>query len=181
MSNLQSTPNPANRFSARTQVLEAICELYEQEQAVTSESIERATGLKRVTIADCLKFLKDRGDIYTLERGVYRPTIKHPPARPVSRTTLPDGTVKLEVGDEMLTLTPRESRMVAEAMGGSAAVLVAIESSNQVAEVLSLMRHIAASDLARVAQQRESAIPQKDARLVPVVCADREAGVGNVA
>ncbi|MCH2003995.1 hypothetical protein MKX22_00985 [Acinetobacter ursingii] len=50
------------------------------------------------------------------------PAPKHRPARLMSKMVLPDGTVKIEIGDdEILTLTPREARhlgnlMVAEAM-----------------------------------------------------------------
>lgn len=139
-----SSANEVDRISSRVLVLEAIVDLYDQSLTVTSSAIARVTGLKPVTIADCIKELKERGDIWAPERGVYRPVVKHPPARAVSRTTLPDGTVKLEVGDDVLTLTPRESRMVAEAMGGSAALLVAIESANQMAEVVTLARRIVA-------------------------------------
>lgn len=139
-----SNANEVDRISSRVLVMDAIKDLYDQEIPVTSPAIIRATGLKPVTVADCIKTLKERGEIWTPERGIYRPVLKHPPARAVSRTTLPDGTVKLEVGDEILTLTPRESRMVAEAMGGSAALLVAIESANQMAEVVTLARRIVA-------------------------------------
>lgn len=149
---MESTPKPTVResdpISSRVQVLEAIRDLYDQEVPVTTAVILRVTGLKSHIVHDCIKFLKERGEIWSPERGVYRPVVKHPPARAVSRTTLPDGTVKLEVGDEVLTLTPRESRMLAEAMGGSAALLVAIESANQMTEVANLVRRIAGVDVA---------------------------------
>lgn len=150
-------PMPTGRLSSRVQVLDAVCELYDQELPVTTAAIMRATGLKPVTVADCIKELKERGEIWTPERGVYRPVMKHPPARAVSRTTLPDGSVKLEVGDDVLTLTPRESRMVGEAMGGSAAMLVAIESANQMAEVVNLARRIVASDQSRAVRASHDA------------------------
>lgn len=143
-----SDTKDADRISSRVLVMDAIKDLYDQEIPVTSPAIMRVTGLKPVTVADCIKELKERGEIWAPERGVYRPVLKHPPARAVSRTTLPDGTVKLEVGDEILTLTPRESRMVAEAMGGSAALLVAIESANQMAEFADMARRAITSQSA---------------------------------
>lgn len=151
------TVRESDPISSRVQVLEAIRDLYDQEIPVNSPAIARVTGLKPVTIADCIKELKERDEIWAPERGVYRPVVKHPPARAVSRTTLPDGTVKLEVGDDVLTLTPRESRMVAEAMGGSAAMLVAIESANQMAEVVNLARRIVASDQSRAVRASHDA------------------------
>ena len=45
------------------------------------------------------------------------PAVKHTPARPMSKTVIPDGSVKLEIGDDILTLTPREDRMLANLMG----------------------------------------------------------------
>lgn len=126
-------------ISSRVLVLEAVQELYCQEISITTSMLMRVTGLRHVTVADCIKALKERGEIWSPARGVYLPVMKHPPARAVSRTALPDGTVKLEVGDDVLTLTPRESRMVAEAMGGTNTLIAAIESLNQIAEVASLI------------------------------------------
>jgi len=147
----------ADSISSRVQVLEVIRDLYDQELPVTTSAIMRATGLKHVTVTDCVKELRERGDIWAPERGVYRPVIKHPPARAVSRTTLPDGTVKLEVGDEVLTLTPRESRLVAEAMGGTAAMLVAIESASQMAEMVVLARRIVSGESQKAANAQRRA------------------------
>lgn len=144
-------------ISSRVQVLEVLRDLYDQELPVTTPAIIRVTGLKHVTVTDCLKELKERGEIWCPERGVYRPVVKHPPSRAVSRTTLPDGTVKLEVGDEMLTLTPRESRLVAEAMGGTAAMLVAIESASQMAEMVNLARRIVAGESQKAANAQRRA------------------------
>ena len=128
--------------SSRVQVLEAIRELHDQERVVTTPALIRVTGLKTVTVSDCLKELKERDEIYSPDRGVYLPKIEHPPSRAVSRTNLPDGRVKLEVGDEVLMLTPRESRSVGEIMGGSAAVLASIEAAHQITEVASLARRL---------------------------------------
>lgn len=128
--------------SSRVRVLEAIQEMHSQDLPITTPSLMRVTGLRHVTVSDCLKALRERGKIWSPERGIYRPVLKHPPARAVSRTSLPDGTVKLEVGDDVLTLTPRESRMVAEVMGGTSTLIAAIESVNQMAEVASLIQRV---------------------------------------
>ncbi|QIL80995.1 hypothetical protein G7047_14640 [Diaphorobacter sp. HDW4A] len=139
--------------SSRVQVLEAVRELHDQERVVTTPALMRVTGLKQVTVSDCLKELKDRGEIWSPERGVYLPKYEHPPSRAVSRTNLPNGSVKLEVGDVVLELTPRESRSVGEIMGGSAAVLAAIEAAHQITEVASLAR--------RIVNKSEAERPQK--------------------
>ena len=62
---------------------------------------------------ECLKRLADDELIYRLCSGVYAPTIQHPPQRTIYKAILPDGTVKLEVGDDhILTLTPKEARIL---------------------------------------------------------------------
>ena len=69
-----------------------------------------------------------------VQRGVYVPVVQHPEARLVSLTVLPDGTVKLEIGDDhVLTLTPREARSVGVTLGGLAAQAASIEAGHQAA------------------------------------------------
>lgn len=103
-------------------LLEAIEDLHNQEQIVTRETLSQLTGLKLSIIDDRLSYLVDSGYIIRVQRGVFVPAPKHRPSRLMSKTVLPDGTVKIDIGDnDVLTLTPREARalgnlMVAEAM-----------------------------------------------------------------
>ncbi|MCG2572261.1 hypothetical protein LVY74_01650 [Acinetobacter sp. ME22] len=103
-------------------ILEAIKDLHNQEQIVTRETLSQLTNLKLSIIDDRLSYLVDSGYIVRVQRGVFVPAPKHRPARLMSKTLLPDGTVKIDIGDDqILTLTPREARtlgnlMVAEAM-----------------------------------------------------------------
>jgi len=103
-------------------ILEAVEDLHNQEQIVTRETLSQLTELKLSIIDDRLSYLVDSGQIIRVQRGVFIPTPKHRVARLMSKMVLPDGTVKIEIGDDqILTLTPREARnlgnlMVAEAM-----------------------------------------------------------------
>ena len=103
-------------------ILEAIEDLHNQEQIVTRTTLADLTGLQLSIIDDRLSYLVDSGQIIRVQRGVFIPTPRHRVARLMSKMVLPDGTVKIEIGDDqILTLTPREARnlgnlMVAEAM-----------------------------------------------------------------
>lgn len=103
-------------------IFEAIEDLHNQEQIVTREVLAETTGLKMSIVDDRLSHLVNLGHIIRVQRGIFVPAPKHRPARLISKTILPDGTVKVDIGDdEVLTLTPREARalgnlMVAEAM-----------------------------------------------------------------
>ena len=103
-------------------ILEAIEDLHNQEQIVTRTTLADLTGLQLSIIDDRLSYLVDSGQIIRVQRGVFIPAPKHRPSRIMCKMVLPDGTVKIEIGDDqILTLTPREARnlgnlMVAEAM-----------------------------------------------------------------
>lgn len=143
------------RKSTTALVLEAVQDLHNQEQIVTRETLAELTGLKLSVIDDRLGTLADDGAILRVQRGVYVPAPQHPPARPMSKTVMPDGMVKIEIGDEVLTLTPREDRALANLMAGAAAQAAAIETGRNTAlmaaelgeEVKRLRRQVAALEV----------------------------------
>ena len=115
------------RQTSTVLILEAVEDLHAKEQVVTRETIAEVTGLKLSIVDDRLRALADNGEIIRRLRGVYVPAPRHPPARAMSRTLLPDGLSKVEVGDEVLTLSPRETRMLGELLAGAAIQYSAIE------------------------------------------------------
>lgn len=94
-------------------VLEAVIDLHNKETPASRTTVAKLTGIKQTAVDECLKRLADDELIYRLCSGVYAPTIQHPPQRTIYKAILPDGTVKLEVGDDhILTLTPKEARIL---------------------------------------------------------------------
>lgn len=146
-------PIAIDKRSSRVQVLEAICALHDQEMPVTCDAIVRHTGLKTMTVADCLKELKERDDIWSPERGVYRPRRPQAePSQPVSITVLPGGRVKLEKGDAIMEFTSNEWRMqVAPLAAGAAAQTAVIEHTHHtmqlIDQVIRLRRRVDGLDL----------------------------------
>lgn len=143
-------------------IFEAIQDLHNQEQIVTREVLAETTGLKMSIVDDRLSHLVNLGHIIRVQRGVFIPTPKHRPARLMSKTVLPDGTVKIDIGDDqILTLTPREARtlgnlMVAEAMQYSNIEMghhMAILQSEVTGQVRKLKKQV--SDLLDVGKQGE--------------------------
>lgn len=151
------------RKSTTALVLEAVQDLYNQEQIVTREALAELTGLKLSVIDDRLGTLADDGAILRVQRGVYVPAPRHPPARPMSKTVMPDGMVKIEIGDDVLTLTPREDRALANLMAGAAAQAAAIETGRNTAilaaelgeEVKRLRRQVIALEVRIDPNQRQ--------------------------
>ena len=121
-------------------VLSAVQDLFAREQIVTRETLAELTGLKLTTIDDRLGHLVDNGKIHRVQRGVFVPLEQHRPARPISRTLCPDGTTVLEVGDTVMILSPRESRMIGELMAGSSQQYAAIEIGHEAARLNAVLQ-----------------------------------------
>ena len=151
-----TTTNP-KRPTAET-ILEAIQDLHAREQIVTREILAELTGLKLTTIDDRLGYLLDNGRIRRVQRGVFVPMEQHKPARPISRTLCPDGTTVLEIGDAVMILTPRESRMLGEVMTGAAQQFVAIEIGHEGAR-LNAVLSAQVSDVRRELRQLQDYPP----------------------
>ena len=134
MNNITADANQAAKKSTKDFVLEEVIDLHAREQIVTRETLSEFTGRKLAIIDEALRTLVNEERVARVQRGVYVPVVQHPEARLVSLTVLPDGTVKLEIGDDhVLTLTPREARSVGVTLGGYAVQAASIEAGHQAA------------------------------------------------
>lgn len=117
-------------------IFEAVQDLHAAEQVVTRETIAQVTGLKLTIVDDRIGHLVDCGRVHRVQRGVFVPAPEdhNRPARIITKTLLPGGTVKIEIGDEhVLTLTPREDRMLGALMAGAGQSYATIELGHQAA------------------------------------------------
>ena len=126
--------------TTKQQILDAVHDLHNTEQMVTREALRELTGLSLTIIDDRLATLVDDGDLIRKSRGVFLPAVLHPPARPISKTVMPDGLVKIEIGDEVLTLTPREDRTLAGVQAGAALQFLGIDTEQSVIQALANLR-----------------------------------------
>ncbi|MCO5976802.1 hypothetical protein [Ideonella oryzae] len=122
-------------ITSTQRVYDAVVDLHALEQVATRETVARLTGLKLTVVDDRLRALVDDQKLKRVLRGVYVPVETHPPARDISKTILSDGRVKIEIGDEVLTLTPREDRMLSSLMAGTAAQAIAIQTGNTMVQL----------------------------------------------
>ena len=125
------------RKSSTELVLEAVQDMHLQEQVVTREALVEHTGLKMTIVDDRIGMLIEDGRVHRVRNGVFVPAERHPPARAISKTVMPDGLVKLEIGDDVLTLTPREDRALAALQAGVAMQFSAINAGFQATELAS--------------------------------------------
>lgn len=150
----ETLPSPAEakalaahngRKSSRDQVYDAILELSDSETPAKAQDISRVTGLAMPIVYDSIKALKQRGRIYS-DNGTFFVCGEYQPAQPVYHTAMPDGIIKLEKGDQILTLNPREARALAKTMGGvleqAATIVMSYRQDEQHAQIRRLKRQI---------------------------------------
>ena len=105
-------------------VFQAVQELRAHEQIATRETVAALTGLKLSIVDDRLGTLVDDGRLKRLIRGVYELVEAYPAPRAISKTVLPNGYVKYDIGDDVITLTPKEDRVLASLQRGTATEVV---------------------------------------------------------
>lgn len=105
-------------LSTTEQVFQAVLQLGETSQPATRETVQVVTGLRQTVVDDRLRALADDGRLRRLTRGLYEIKEVFAPPRAMSATILEDGHVKVELADELWTLTPIEARRLARALGG---------------------------------------------------------------
>jgi len=110
--------------STRETIYEALVDCYNlNQESVTPAQLIAITGFNKHMVNDQLEALIYEDEtVIRLSRGYFQPVIKFPDTRPMSRTVLPGGLNKFEVGDESINLTPAESRMATALWGGGNAI-----------------------------------------------------------
>lgn len=108
------TPQPK---SNRESVLNAINILCEHRDAATRQQIVAMTGIKMGIVDEHVKNLRLSDQVRMLSPGFYAP-VDQEPDRPVSATVLPRGRLKIELGDQVMDVNPREGFALAKLLAG---------------------------------------------------------------
>ena len=124
--------NDAKPKTTGQTIYDAIVDLHNQEQVVTREVLRDTTGMRMSLIDDHIATMVADEKIRRVKAGVFVPVDTPPPARPISTTDMPDGMTILEIGDDVLRLTPREVRVIAARLGGQAAQFSSIQTGHEV-------------------------------------------------
>lgn len=128
---MQSESKASKPVTSTDRIYDAVRELRSLEQIATRETVAELTGLKLSVVDDRLRALVDDGRLKRLLRGIYELVEAYPASRAISKTIVGNGYVKIEIGDQLLTLTPSEDRDLAMLQAGAAGQAVLINSTNQ--------------------------------------------------
>jgi hypothetical protein len=130
----------SNKTTVKDRVYQAIVDLHNAQRAASRQTIAHLTGLKFSQIDDQVKILKDDRQIRPVVNGTFEPVHQFPPNRAMSMTELADGSVKIELGDAELEMTPSEARMVGKSLMGVAMEIAAIRGERQVYDMVASLR-----------------------------------------
>lgn len=100
--------------------IKRLCDRSEKRVANYCDIVSEA-GISPHVVKDRCKELVESQEIERVSRGVYGAVKVFAPPRPISKTVLVDGEVVLEIGDDVVHLTPQEERLL-RGMFGSAPV-----------------------------------------------------------
>jgi hypothetical protein len=131
------------KVGARQQVYQAIVDICNAHRTATRGVISKVTGLKMAQVDDHVKNLKDDGKIVSPVNGVFEPVAEWPEERPISKTVLPSGIVKVELGDSYLELTPHEARTLGQMFYGEAIELIRLRNERDLTGDLVSLRQYA--------------------------------------
>ena len=108
--------------ASRSIVLACIKQLTDEHGSATYQQIIDAAGISPHIVKErCDQLVNVTHEVERISRGVYRAIKAFAPPRPISKTVLADGEVVLEIGDDVVHLTPQEERLL-RGMFGSAPV-----------------------------------------------------------
>lgn len=133
MTDNQTQAQPAERSNAEL-IWDTCVDLHNAGRIISRKVLVEITCLKTAVVDVHVETLVDNDKLRRLGAGMLEVVIQYPPARATSVTELPDGFVKLEVGDVCLHLQPTEARRVSRQMLGYASQLAESDATSRALE-----------------------------------------------
>ena len=124
----------------------------------TRDLLVEKTGFTPGAIDEALKQLRKMG-LVSRDPASYKPIEQFAESRAISGSPLPNGAFKLEVGDDLLTLTPDEARKAGLLLQGYALDCVALLPVRMMQDRMSRME----SDYRRLCRQHQNTLDENKA------------------
>ena len=130
-----------DRFVNGHLIWQTILELRNTERRINRTALAALTGLKPGIIDDHVERFIEKDQLRRAGAGELEVVEQFPATRPISKTTLPNGIVKLEIGSDLVELTPAEARALARDLAGHAQELAQIDAANKAIIVANEQAH----------------------------------------
>lgn len=106
------------RLSNKEQIYQTLVELWSRGQLATREVIRKETSLRLSVVDDNLRTLIEEERVRRPSPGIFEPVYVYEERTITASIVMPSGRCKLEVGDNILDLSPRETRNVMRLLYG---------------------------------------------------------------
>ena len=126
-----ATEEKRDRFKNGHLIWDTILELRNSERRINRRALADITGLKPGIVDDHVERWIEKDQLRRAGNGELEVIEHFPASRPVSVTGLRSGLVKLEVGSDLLELTPTEARDVARWFAGFLHELAQTDPANR--------------------------------------------------
>lgn len=120
-----------DRFANGHLIWDTILELRNSERRINRRALADITGLKPGIVDDHVERWIEKDQLRRAGSGELEVIEHFPATRPISKTTLPNGIVKLEIGSDLVELTPAEARTLARDLAGHAQELAQVDAANR--------------------------------------------------
>ena len=120
-----------DRFANGHLIWQTILELRNTERRINRTALAALTGWKPGIVDDHVERWREKDQLRRAGAGEVEVVEHFPATRPISKTTLPNGIVKLEIGSDLLELTPAEARTLARDLAGHAQELAQVDAANR--------------------------------------------------
>ena len=120
-----------DRFANGHLIWQTILELRNTERRINRRALADLTGLKPGIVDDHVERWIEKDQLRRAGAGELEVVEHFPATRPISKTTLPNGIVKLEIGSDLVELTPAEARALARDLAGHAQELAQVDAANR--------------------------------------------------
>ncbi|MBI2750818.1 MAG: hypothetical protein HYX43_16240 [Burkholderiales bacterium] len=124
-------PTKRDRFANGHLIWDTIIELRNSERRINRRALADLTGLKPGIVDDHVERFIEKDQLRRAGNGELEVIEQFPATRPFSKTVLPDGLVRLEIGSDMLELTPSEARVIAREFAGHLQELAQTDAANR--------------------------------------------------
>ncbi|WP_225784470.1 hypothetical protein [Xenophilus sp. Marseille-Q4582] len=111
-------PRREQRRDLNPLIYQTVLDLNNAGRQASRQVLMESLDLKYQVIDDHVKRLVDDGKLRRVANGVFEAIVDYPEAEAVSCTDMPDGCVKIEKGDGVMTFTPPEVRRLATLLAG---------------------------------------------------------------
>lgn len=124
-------PTKRDRFANGHKIWQTILDLRNTERRINRRALADLTGLKPGIVDDHVERFIEKDQLRRAGNGELEVIEQFPATRPFSKTVLPDGLVRLEIGSDMLELTPSEARVIAREFAGHLQELAQTDAANR--------------------------------------------------